>query len=105
MDPLINPAFLVFSAIAPLLISLVKQQGFSNQINALIAFACYVVVGIAGVIVSGQPLVIENAVELVTLATVVGSAAYNLIWTNIGSTDDTPNGLDEKLTNATSVVK
>lgn len=105
MDPLSNQAFIIFAAISPLLIALVKQQGFSNQINALIAFGCYIVVGIGGVLFSGLPLTIENAVSLVTVATVVGSAAYSLIWSNIGTGDGTKPSLDERITDATSFVK
>lgn len=105
MDPLANPAFIIFAAVSPLLIAFVKQAGLSNQVNALIAFAGYVVVGIAGAIVSGIPLTLENAVALVTVATVVGSAAYNLIWDNIGTGDGSSPSLDDRLTAATSFIK
>jgi len=102
MDPLANPAFLVFSAAAPLLIAFVKQSGFSNQVNALIAFACYIVVGIAGVFFSGEELTMENAVALIAVATTIGTVAYNLIWSNIGNGEVS---VDEKLTEITSIVK
>jgi len=101
MDPLSNPAFIIFASISPLLIAFIKQSGWSAQINALVAFACYVVVGIAGVLVSGEDLTIENAVQLIAVATVVGSAAYGLIWSNIGG----ETSLDERLTESTSFVK
>lgn len=103
-DPTTNAAFLIFSAVSPLLIAFVKQSGWSSQTNALIAFACYILVGIGAALVSGIPLNLENAVQLVTLATVVGSAAYKLLWDNIG----TANGgasLDDRLTSGTSVVR
>lgn len=105
MDPLSNPAFIIFSALAPLLIALIKQQGFSNSLNALIALVCYIVVGIAGVLFSGEPLTVENAVPLITIATVVGSAAYNLVWNNLGTGDGSAPSLDDRLTAATSFVK
>lgn len=105
MDVSTNTAFVIFSAVAPLLIAFVKQSGFSRQVNALIALACYIVVGIAGVLVSGESLTIENAVNLIAIATVVGSAAYALIWSNIGASEDGDVSLDEKLTEATSFVK
>jgi hypothetical protein len=105
MDPTQNAAFVIFAALSPLLIAFVKQSGFSAQANALIAFGAYVVVGIAGALFSGLPLTIENAVTLVTTATIVGSAAYNLIWSNIGAAADGSGSLDERLTTATSLVK
>ena len=104
MDPFMNPAYVMFAAIAPLLIAFVKQKGFSKQVNALIALACYVVIGVLGVLLSGEPLSLENAVNVIAIVTVVGTAAYNLVWTNIGSSDAYTNGLDERLTGATSVV-
>lgn len=105
MDPLTNPAFIIFAAISPLLIAFVKQSGFSRQVNALIALACYVVVGVLGVVLSGEPLTLENAVNLIATATVIGRVAYGLIWDNIGTSTDSDVSLDERLTGATSIIK
>src|SRR5450756_596366 len=109
---LTNPGFILFAAIAPLLIALIKQQAFSTQVNALIALACYVVVGILGAVTSGQALTLENAVGLIAVATVVGSAAYNLVWDNLGKVttvvgglEGTTPSLDKRITNATSIFK
>ena len=109
-DVATNPAFIIFVAVSPLLIALVKQQGFSRQVNAMIAFACYVIIGIAGALFSGTALTMENAVGLVAIATVVGSAAYTLLWSNIGVNTVTPVvpqplSIDQTITNATSIVK
>jgi len=101
MDPFSNPAFLLFSFFSPLLISLLKQAGFSVQVNALIAQVTYIAIGIAAVLVSGEALTMENAVQLSLIATVVGGAAYNLIWSNIGGEVS----IDDRLTRATSIVK
>lgn len=104
MDPTQNAALVIFAAVSPLLIAFVKQSGWSRSTNALIAFACYVIVGILGALLSGVPLTAENAVTLVTTVTVVGSAAYNLIWSNLGADENGEGSIDEKLTDATSVV-
>lgn len=104
MDPITNPAFIMFAAISPLLIAFVKQSGWSTQVNSLIALGCYIVVGVVGVLLSGESLSIENAVSLIAIATVVGSSAYNLIWDNLMSGPEAPS-LDERLTAATSLVK
>jgi predicted exporter len=100
-----NAAFVLFSAVSPILIAFIKQSGWSTQVNAMIALACYIVIGIAGAVVSGQPLTLENAVNLITVATVVGSAAYGLIWSQIGRQTDADPGFDSMLTEKTSVVK
>ena len=104
MDPFSNPAYIIFAAICPLLITLIKQQGFSKQVNAMIALGAYVVIGVLGVLLSGQALTVENATNLIAIVTVIGTAAYNLIWTNLGSSDLYVNGLDQRLTNKTSIV-
>lgn len=105
MDPLTNPAFIIFSAVLPLLIAFVKQSGFSRQMNALIALACYIIVGIVAVFFSGEEMTVENAVGLITVATVVGSAAYNLVWNNLMADSDDDSSLDARLTDATSLYK
>jgi hypothetical protein len=102
MDPLTNPAFLIFSALAPMLIALVKQSGLPKQANALIAFAAYIVVGIAGAFMSGEEFTAENAVVFITVATTVGTVAYNLVWQNLGSEDDP---LEPRLNDVTSIIK
>jgi hypothetical protein len=105
MDPMTNSIFIIFSAISPLLISFVKQSGFSRQVNAIIALICYVIVGFLGMLFSGEELSLENAVTLIAVATVVGSAAYNLFWNNLGMSDDTGTSVESRLTAATSLVK
>jgi predicted exporter len=105
MDPLTNPIFIIFTALSPLLISFIKQSGWTRQVNALVALACYIVVGIVAMFFSGEELTLENAVNLIAVATVVGSAAYGLIWSNIGANEDGDASLESRLTEATSVVK
>ena len=104
IDTQTNPAFVIFSLVAPMLIAVVKQQGFSTQVNAMIAFAGYIVVGIAGALVVG-PFTFENAVAFVTTATVIGTAAYKLIWSNLGKGVATDLSVEEKLRNVTSLKK
>lgn len=104
-DPLVNPAYVIFAAISPLLIAFAKQAGWSRQVNALVALACYIVIGLLGMLLSGEPLTLENAVDLIAVVTVVGSAAYSLIWNNLGASADGDPSLDDRLTAATSVIR
>lgn len=105
LDPTQNSAFIIFSAISPILIALIKQQGFSRSINAVIAFVCYVIVGLAGTLLSGAEMSMENIVQLITIATVVGAAAYNIVWNNLLAEDDGSRSFDQRLTAATSIIK
>jgi hypothetical protein len=106
MEAMTNPAFLLFTFLAPVLIALVKQAGWSPQANALVALACYVVVGALGAVMSGEPITLANTAALVATAGVVGTAAYQVVWSNLGTgADGTKPSLDERLTDATSVVK
>ena len=105
MDVSVNPAFIIFAAISPLLIAFIKQKGLPRQANAMIALAAYVVIGILGAVLSGEPLELENAVNLIAVATVVGSAAYGIVWSNLGASDEGDTSIDQRLTAATSFIK
>lgn len=105
MDVSVNPGFIIFAAISPLLIAFVKQKGLPRQANAIIALLCYIVVGILGAVLSGEELVLENAVNLIAVATVVGSAAYGIVWSNLGANTDGDLSIDDRLTAATSFIK
>ena len=105
MDALTNPAYLVFAAIAPMLIALVKQSGLPIQANAIIAVIGYIVVGVAGAFMSGEELTPENLVSFITVATVVGTAAYNLLWSNLGVKTESDTSVEARLNDATSVIK
>src|SRR5512141_2301453 len=89
MDPTVNPAFVIFAAISPMLIAFVEQSGWSRQTNALIALACYAIIGTVGALMSGLPFTLESVVDLIAVATVVGRAAYSMFWNVIG-TDTQP---------------
>lgn len=105
MDPLTNPAYLLFAAIAPMLITLVKQSGLPTWANAVIAAIGYAVVGFAGAFMSGEELTPENFVTFVTVAGVVGTAAYNLLWANLGKQTPEDVGTEARLNDATSFIK
>jgi hypothetical protein len=99
-DPLTNTAFIIFAALCPMLIAVVKQQGWSSQVNSLVALGCYIVIGMLGALLSGYAFTLENVVPMITVGTVVGSAAYNLFWAQLGSPS-----IDARITAATSFVK
>jgi hypothetical protein len=103
MDPTVNAGLVIFAAVLPLLIALVKQAHFSTQVNALIAFACYIIVGVAGAFIQYGTLPSpETLVEFIATVTVIGSTAYKLFWSNLGVTNENTQSVEERLVNATS---
>jgi ABC-type uncharacterized transport system permease subunit len=88
-----------------MIIALVKQSGLPTQVNAIIAVIGYIVVGVAGAFMAGEELTAENLVMFVTVATVVGTAAYNLLWSNLGKQTPDDLSVDNRLNEATSIIK
>jgi hypothetical protein len=104
VDAIQNPALVIFAAVLPILIALIKQAGWTSQTNAIVAFACYIVVGVAGALMSGAPVTLETAVQFITTVTLVGSTAYKLFWSNFGVTADGAKSVEERVLNATSFI-
>jgi hypothetical protein len=104
MDPTQNTALVIFAAVLPVLIALIKQSRFTAQANALIAFVIYVVVGLAGAFIAtgGLPTA-ETAVDFIATVTVVGSVAYKLFWSNMGVTSDGAPSLEQRIQDSTSI--
>jgi hypothetical protein len=90
-----NAVWIAFAALAPILVAVVKQQGFPDRINALIALLVYVAIGVVGALAQGTPT-IETIVPFVATVVVVGTAAYNLFWKHWG---------DAQIVEATSLKK
>ena len=105
MDPFTNQALVIFAAVLPLLIALIKQSGWSPQANALVAFAIYIVVGVAGAWIANGVPTLETAVEWVTTVTIIGTVAYKLFWSNLGVTAPDKLSIEARVVEATSLVK
>ena len=105
LDPAQGAAFLIAALILPVVIALVKQAGFSSQVNSLIALACYAVFAVVGVLVSNIPLTAENLIPLTIAAALAGRLAYSMVWSQIGSDADGNGSIDERITTKTSLVK
>lgn len=105
LDPQQGAAFLLIALILPVIIALVKQSGFSSQVNSLIALAVYAIFAVVGVLVSNVPLTYENIVPLAIVAALAGRLAYSMFWSQVGADDNGDNSIDERLTLKTSLVK
>ena len=92
-----DSAAAIVALFAPLIVSIVKQEGWPSSVNGFIAVACYLVFGALAVVVSGQALTVDNFVPLATIFTTVGTAAYYAFWQHTG--------IQSALTASTSVVK
>ena len=103
MDPLSNPVVILFAAVLPLLISFLKQTGFTSSQNAMIAFACYVAVGVVGSIAASGVPTWESIVEWIASVTVIGRVAYGMVWSKLGGSGE--ESLDARLTAATSIFR
>lgn len=97
----------IIAFFVPVLVSLVKQARFSTQVNAFIALVVYIVAGIAYVVVTAGPegFTVDSIIASVTVATVVGTAAYNLFWSNLGVSEEGDTSVEERLMTATSLLK
>jgi len=105
MDPLTDPAYLLFASVMPIFVALFKQSGLPSSANAIVALVVYIVVGAAAVILSGEPVTADNLIPAITTMTVVGSAAYGIFWNQIGAADGEGESFDSRLTEATSVKR
>jgi hypothetical protein len=68
----------------PLLVSVLKRDHFDNAVNALIAAAVYIVVGVLSVLVSGQAFTLDNITPAIAIFVGEGTIAYQLFWKNWG---------------------
>lgn len=105
LDPQQGASFLLAALILPLLVSLVKQSGFSTQVNSIIALVVYVIFGCLAVVFANLPLTMENAVPLIIVAAVAGRLAYSMFWSLIGGDENGNGSVEDRLTRATSLVK
>jgi len=105
LDPQQGAAFLLIALILPVVIALVKQSGFSTQVNSIIALIVYAAFAAVGILVSGIELKYENLVPLAIAAALAGRLAYGMFWSKIGASPDGTNGLDARITAKTSVIK
>lgn len=103
-DPTTSAAYLIASFLMPVIVMLIKQSGWPNSVNSIIALVVYVVTGVVAVLLSDVPITVENVAPLAAIAMVVGTAAYNLFWNAIG-TGEGAGSLDARVTSATSVVR
>jgi len=94
MEPAAIEGLIAF--FVPLVVSLLKQTGWPQVANAIVAVVVYVVFGLLAVLVQGQTFDVNNIVPAVTIFTTVGTAAYVAFWRNWG---------DPQIAAATSIVK
>lgn len=74
----------VVAIFVPLLVSVLKRDGFSQTANSLIAVLVYVVVGVLSVLVSGQALTLDNIEPAIAIFVGGGTIAYQVFWKNWG---------------------
>ena len=104
ISPEQGAAFLLVALLMPVLVSLVKQSGFTPRQNALIALAVYAGFAFVGAFMSGIPIDYQHMTPLLVVAILVGRGAYSMFWSQVGGGPDAKS-IDERITVATSLVK
>ena len=75
---------LIISGFLPVLVSFLKRLHYDATLNAVIAMVVYAVAGALYVVVSGQPVDVNNLVPTIGIFTAGGTVAYQLFWKNWG---------------------
>jgi hypothetical protein len=94
--------------VLPPLIAVLKQTGWSPQVNALIALLVYAVVGVAAAFIELGTPVMDDPLQMINFIAKVGISgtfAYKLFWSNLGKTTENAPSVEERITEMTSVVK
>lgn len=92
-----DPALILVGLLMPPFVALIKQSGFSQQINAAIALVVYLAATIVYLWYQGIPITLDSYAANATALTVVGLAAYKMFWSGLG--------VDTPLTAKTSIKK
>lgn len=96
-DAELNPATIWLALFVPIIVSLLKQSGFDDRVNRLIALGTYLVWAGLVTFVDGGFTDISDFLGNFAATLTVGSVAYDRIYKAFG--------FDDTLTNATSFVK
>ena len=111
MDTL-DPTLALLGLVMPPIVALIKQSGFSKQVNSIIALVVYAAATLLYMNFHGIPIDLNSFATNATVLTVVGLTAYKMFWSAIGGGGDgTPEGadgstggsLDAKITDVTSL--
>lgn len=86
----------VLSLFLPLIVSLVKQSGFDDRTNRLIALVIYFVWAILATVLAGN-FTVEGLLQNFAITLTTGTIAYQMIWKSFG--------IDDTLTAITSFKK
>ena len=93
----LDPVLVLLGLFMPPIVAVIKQSGFSQQVNSLIALVVYLVATILWLWIRNEPITFASYTANATTLTVVGLTAYKMFWGGLG--------IDPPLTEATSVKK
>ena len=115
METPLDPALVFLGLILPVVVAFCKQAGFSQQINSIIALLVYIAAAVIYMAYNHIDFTLESVTTNATVLTITGLTAYKMFWDAIGKTKPSdPNApvpvnegtsIDQKITEATSVVK
>lgn len=87
----------VLSLFLPVLVSIVKQSGYDDRVNKLIALAVYIAWAVVVTLAVGGEFNFVTFLNNFVTTLVTGTIAYQMIWKSFG--------FDDALTDATSFRK
>ena len=93
----LDPALVLLGLFMPPIVAIIKQSGFSQQINSAVALVVYLVATILWLWVRGEPISFASYTANAATLTVVGLTAYKMFWSGLG--------IDPVITEKTSVVR
>lgn len=93
----LDPALVLLGLFMPPIVAIIKQSGFTNQVNSAIALIVYLVATVLWLWVRGEPITFASYTANAATLTVVGLTAYKMFWNGLG--------IDPPLTVATSIKK
>lgn len=96
-DAELNPATIWLALFVPLIVSVIKQSGFDDRLNRLIALGTYLVWALIVTVIAGGFTDISDFLGNFAATLTVGSVAYDKIYKAFG--------FDDALTDKTSIVK
>jgi len=92
----LETANLVLSLFLPLLVTLVKQSGWDDRVNKLIALAVYLAWALIVTVAAGD-FSVPGFLQTFAITLTTGTIAYQMIWKAFG--------IDDALTAVTSIKK
>lgn len=93
----VDPALILIGAILPLIVAIAKQVGWPKEVNSVVALVVYIVAVVLYMLNHQIPFTVDAISQNAAVIFAIGFVAYKMFWDALG--------IDQKVTETTSVVK